>query len=92
MFLNLPEIEMADKMCGGHRQVSQTVRYIYDMHRAGALRATSDGVTGDPILRVNITFSSTPDAARAFYNRVPAEGVSVLILSIFSKRSFRRFL
>ena len=69
MYLNLPEIEMADKMCGGHRQVSQTVRNIYDMQRAGALRATADGVTGNPVLRVNITFSSTPDAARSFYKR-----------------------
>jgi hypothetical protein len=68
-YLNLPEIEMADRMCGGHRQVSQTIRNIYDRQRAGALRATADGVTGNPILRVNITFSSTPDSARSFYKR-----------------------
>ena len=47
-YLNLPEVEMADKMCGGHRQVSQMVRNIYDCQRAGALRATADGVTGNP--------------------------------------------
>lgn len=68
-YLNLPEIEMADKMCGGHRQVSQTVRNIYDCQRAGALRATASGVSGNPLLRVNITFSSTPDAARLFYKK-----------------------
>lgn len=69
-YLNLPEVEMADRMCGGHRQVSQTVRNIYDMQRgAGALRATEQGVTGNPVLRVNITLSSTPDAARAFYRK-----------------------
>ena len=68
-FLNLPEVEMADRMCGGHRQVSQIVRNIYDCQRAGALRATSEGVTGNPVLRVNITFSSTPEAARAFYKK-----------------------
>ncbi|MBO4443183.1 MAG: hypothetical protein J5814_00215 [Bacteroidaceae bacterium] len=68
-YLNLPEVEMADRMCGGHKQVSQTVRNIYDRQRAGALRATADGVTGNPILRVNITFSSTPDAARTFYRK-----------------------
>lgn len=69
-YLNLPEVEMADRMCGSHRQVSQTVRNIYDMQRgAGALRATEQGVTGDPVLRVNLTFSSTPDAARAFYKK-----------------------
>jgi len=68
-YLNMPEVEMADRMCGGHRQVSQTIRNIYDRQRAGALRATADGVTGNPILRVNITFSSTPDSARSFYKR-----------------------
>ena len=68
-YLNLPEVEMADKMCGGHRQVSQMVRNIYDCQRAGALRATADGVTGNPTLRVNITFTSTPDAARLFYKK-----------------------
>ena len=66
-YLNMPEVEMADKMCGGHRQVSQTIRNIYDRQRAGALRATADGVTGNPILRANLTISSTPYAARKFY-------------------------
>ena len=68
-YINLPEGEMADKMCGGHKQVSQMVRNIFDRQRAGALRATADGVTGNPVLRVNITFTSTPDAARLFYKK-----------------------
>ena len=66
-YVNLPEVEMADTMFGGHRQVSQMVRNIYDCQRAGALRATAEGVTGNPVLRVNLTISSTPDAARKFY-------------------------
>ena len=66
-FLNLPEIEMADRICGGHRQVSHTLRNIYDRQRAGALRATADGVTGNPVLRVNLTISATPFAARQFF-------------------------
>jgi hypothetical protein len=65
---------MADRMCGGHRQVSQTIRNIYDCQRAGALRATAEGVTGNPILRVNITFSSTPEAARSFYKKDMTNG------------------
>lgn len=65
--LNIPEVEMADRMCGGHRQVSQMIRNIYDRQRAGALRATADGITGNPTLRVNLTISSTPFAARKFY-------------------------
>ncbi len=66
-FLNLPEVEMADRVCGGHRQISQMMRNIYDRQRAGALRATADGVTGNPLLRTNITISATPFAARKFY-------------------------
>lgn len=68
-FVNLPEVEMADRMFGGHRQVSQMVRNIYDQQRAGALRATAEGVTGNPVLRVNITFTSTPEVARQFYKK-----------------------
>ena len=68
-YINMPEVEMANRMCGGHRQVSQTVRNIYDCQRAGALRATADGVSGNPVLRVNITFTSTPEAARSFYKK-----------------------
>lgn len=66
-FLNMPEVEMADRMCGGHKQISQMLRNIYDRQRAGALRATADGVTGSPVLRANITISATPFAARKFY-------------------------
>ena len=66
-YLNMPEVEMADRMCGGHKQVTQMLRNIYDRQRAGALRATADGVTGNPLLRANLTISSTPFAARKFY-------------------------
>lgn len=66
-YLNMPEVEMADRMCGGHKQISQMMRNIYDRQRAGTLRATADGVTGNPVLRANITISSTPFATRKFY-------------------------
>lgn len=68
-YLNLTEVEQADRLFGGHRQVSHMVRNIYDMQRIGALRATADGVTGNPILRVNITFTSTVETARIFYKK-----------------------
>ncbi len=89
-YLNLPEVEMADKMCGGHKQVSQTVRNIYDRQRAGALRATADGVTGNPILRVNITFSSTPDSARAFYKKDLTNGFFGRIPFAYKSRGERK--
>lgn len=66
-YLNMPEVEMADRMCGGHRQISPMLRNIYDRQRAGALRATADGITGNPTLRANLTISSTPFATRKFY-------------------------
>lgn len=66
-YINMPEVEMADRMCGGHKQISQMLRNIYDRQRAGALRATADGVTGNPVLRVNLTISSTPFSSRKFY-------------------------
>lgn len=66
-YINMPEVEMADRMCGGHKQVSQMLRNIYDRQRAGALRATADGVTGNPLLRCNLSISSTPIATRQFY-------------------------
>ncbi len=68
-YFNLPEVEMADKLCGSHKQVSQMFRNIYDKARSGALRATADGVTGNPVLRACLTISSTPIAARTFYSR-----------------------
>ena len=89
-YLNLPEVEMANRMCGGHRQVSQTIRNIYDVQRAGALRATADGVTGNPILRVNITFSSTPDAARLFYKNDLTNGLFGRIPLAYKARSERK--
>ena len=66
-YLNLPEIEMADCLCGNHKRVSLTLRNIYDRQRAGALRATVNGVSGNPLLRANFTISSTPYATRKFY-------------------------
>ena len=66
-YLNTPEAAMAARMCGGHRQISQMMRHIYDRQRMGALRATADGVTGNPLMRVNMTISSTPFASRKFY-------------------------
>lgn len=66
-YFNLPEVEMADRLCGGHKQVSVLLRNVYDRDRAGALRATADGVTGNPVIRACFTISSNPDSTRKFY-------------------------
>ena len=66
-YFNLPEVEMADQLCGSHKHVSLLLRNVYDRARAGALRATKDGITGNPLLRACITISSNPDSTRRFY-------------------------
>ena len=88
-YLNMPEVEMADRMCGGHRQISQMLRNIYDRQRAGALRATADGVTGNPTLRANLTISSTPFATRKFYKNDLFNGTFGRMVFSYKARSSR---
>ncbi len=88
-YLNMPEVEMADRMCGGHKQVTQMLRNIYDRQRAGALRATADGVTGNPILRANLTISSTPYATRKFYKNELFNGTFGRMVFSYKPRSSR---
>ena len=89
-YLNLPEVEMVDKMCGGHKQVSMMVRNIYDRKRVGALRATAEGVTGNPLIRANLTFSSVPEVARQFYKRDMINGFFGRIPFIYKARGERK--
>lgn len=88
-YINLSEVEYANKLCGSHRQVSMMVRNIYDVQRAGALRVSADGVSGNPVLRVNMTFSSTPEAARDFYRRDITNGFFGRIPFAFKEREAR---
>ena len=88
-YLNMPEVEMADRMCGGHKQVTQMLRNIYDCQRAGALRATADGVTGNPILRANLTLSSTPFATRKFYRNELFNGTFGRMVFSYKARTSR---
>ena len=88
-YLNMPEVEMADRMCGGHKQISQMLRNIYDRQRAGALRATADGVTGNPTLRANLTISSTPFATRKFYRNDLFNGTFGRMVFSYKARSSR---
>ena len=89
-YLNLPEVEMVDKMCGGHRQVSMMVRNIYDRKRVGALRATAEGVTGNPLIRANLTFSSIPEVARSFYKKDMINGFFGRIPFAYKTRGERK--
>ncbi len=89
-YINLPEVEMLDRLLGGHRQVSQMVRLIHDNARAGQLRATADGVTGNPVLRACLSFSSTIDVARTFYKRDLTNGFFARISFAFKPRGERK--
>ena len=88
-YLNMPEVEMADRICGGHKQISQMLRNIYDRQRTGALRATADGVTGNPILRTNLTISSTPFATRNYYKKDLFNGTFGRMVFSFKPRTSR---
>ena len=88
-YFNLPEVEMADQLCGSHKQVSLMFRNIYDRARAGALRATADGITGNPILRACITISSNPDSTRKFYRNELTNGTFGRMVFSFKPRGNR---
>ena len=88
-YFNLPEVEMADGLCGGHKKFSHMIRNIYDMARSGALRATKDGVTGNPILRASMTFSANPYSARDFYKNELFNGTFGRMVFSFKPRSSR---
>ena len=88
-YFNLPEVEMADGLCGGHRKLSHMIRNIYDMARAGALRATKDGVTGNPILRASMTLSANPYSARGFYKHELFNGTFGRMVFSYKPRTSR---
>ena len=89
-YLNLPEVEMADRLCGGHKQVSVLLRNVYDRDRAGALRATADGVTGNPIIRACFTISSNPDSTRKFYKYELTNGTFGRMVFSYKPRGDRK--
>ena len=88
-YFNLPEVEMADALCGGHKKVSHMIRNIYDMARAGALRATKDGVTGNPIIRASLTLSANPYTARKFYKNELFNGTFGRMVFSYKPRTSR---
>ena len=89
-YFDLPEVEMADQLCGSHKQVSKTFRNIFDKAKAGALRATVDGVTGNPVMRANITMSGVPVTVRPFYKRELFNGTFGRIVFSYKPRGGRK--
>ena len=87
---NFPEVEMADQLCGSHKHMSHLLRNVYDKARAGALRATADGVSGNPILRACFTLSAVPVTARTFYKNELHNGTFGRMVFSFRPRDARR--
>ena len=87
---NFPEVEMADQLCGSHKYMSHLLRNVYDMARAGALRATASGISGNPLLRACITLSGTPITARTFYKNELHNGTFGRMVFSYKPREARR--
>ena len=88
-YFNLPEVEMADRLCGGHKQVSVLLRNVYDRDKAGALRATADGITGNPTIRACFTVSSNPTSTRQFYKYELTNGTFGRMVFSYKPRTSR---
>ena len=88
-YFNLPEVEMADRLCGGHKQVSVLLRNVYDCDKAGALRATADGITGNPTIRACFTVSSNPTSTRQFYKYELTNGTFGRMVFSYKPRTSR---
>ena len=66
------------------------LRNVYDLDRAGALRATVDGVTGNPIIRACFTISSNPDSTRKFYKYELTNGTFGRMVFSYKPRGDRK--
>lgn len=89
-YFNQPEVEMLDSLCGGRKASSQMLINIHDVKRVGALRATADGVTGNPVMRANINISSTEEAAREYYKRDIRKGKTGRVCFAYKPRGERK--
>ena len=88
-FIDLPEIEGLNGLCGGHKQVTHLLRLMFDKQIYQALRATTDGITGSARLRTNITMSSTPDSCRDFFKSNLFDGTLGRVVFSYKPRTDR---
>lgn len=89
-YINDPEVQMLDCLCGGRKASSQMLINIHDVKRVGALRATAEGVTGNPVMRANINISSTEEAARDYYKRDIRTGKTGRVSFAYKPRGERK--
>jgi len=67
LYTNIPEVDLLDQCCGGHKKVTKVIRLAFDLSRYGAQRATADGISGNPTLRWNFNFSCVGKKAQTFF-------------------------
>lgn len=88
-YVSLSEIEMLNSLCGSHKKMTEIVRGIFDAEAIGSLRATFDGITSFPTLRVNINTSTTPGQARKFFKNDMHTGTWNRFMFIYKEQGER---
>jgi len=88
-FIDLPEIDGLNGLCGGHKQVTHLLRLMFDRQIYQALRATVDGITGSALLRTNITMSATPPSCREFFKSNLFDGTLGRVVLSYKQRADR---
>lgn len=89
-YLNLSECEAACRIAGSKSQMSVLIRNAYDVERGGGqLRASESGISANPVIRLCMTMSSTPEVAQAFYKRDMRNGFFSRINIVYVPRGER---
>lgn len=89
-YLNLSECEAACRIAGSKSQMSVLIRNAYDVERGGGqLRASESGISANPVIRLCMTMSSTPEVAQAFYKRDMRNGLFSRINIVYVPRGER---
>ena len=89
-YLNLSECEAASRIAGSKSQMSVLIRNAFDVDRgAGQLRCSESGISANPIIRLCMTMSSTPEVAQAFYKRDMRNGFFSRVNIVYVPRGER---
>lgn len=89
-YINLSECEAATRIAGSKSQMSVLIRNAFDVERGGGqLRASESGISANPVIRLCMTMSSTPEVAQAFYKRDMRNGFFSRINIVYVPRGER---
>ena len=89
-YLNLSECEAASRIAGSKSQMSVLIRNAFDVERGGGqLRCSESGISANPIIRLCMTMSSTPEVAQAFYKRDMRNGFFSRVNIVYVPRGER---